>query len=622
MVHNAMSGLISPIARTRRRARSSAVMSTTTVRDFSGGLNVVDDDHNLTSKFAVASKNIFRAIDGTLKLRYGTRYFATITGVLTGNIIAMEYFIQRIIVVTDTGQIASIDGTGSVTAIWNNTIASALPGAPSGWSACTFVSFEKFKGSLLIFNGIDKPLIVDSDYDVTYLQDLATGSNVNTPRGKYVAVVNEWVVAAGITDEPATIYISSTQTSGTWPGDIAPNDGTTYDVSASVAEGSTEIIGLAEFRGRLLVFFENTVVVVRLGTFTDAGIHDPQVEDTVPQFGGTSHRAAQNLGDDILFADLGGIPSFNRSRAYDTLDPDRASFLIDPEIQQALAAINTTSLRERVFSVYDKLERLYMLFIPNANTVGATTETRCFVRHGNRKLKINAWAEFRDWNWTAACRSILNRIFFSTTNRVYVYGSRAASDEFYADKLLDRDATWTNSVSYTVGQKIYDDVTEESYTCAFAHTSHPTRTFLQDRTAHPTFWTIYTGEEIAFEYEFPWADFDKRMNTKLLRYGQFETKGNAQFTFEVYVDNLVFDPIDNVTRTPELSMSFVANDSPGFGAGDQPYGGGRRTVDERPWKKSTKFKIMKMRLYGSTTASEGFGLISISLGYMMGNYQR
>ena len=49
---------------------------------------------------------------------------------------------------------------------------------------------------------------------------------------------------------------------------------------------------------------------------------------------------------------------------------------------------------------------------------------------------------------------------------------------------------WTNSTNYVVGNRVIDLVSSRLYECLVAHASAATGTFLQDRTAHPTFWTL------------------------------------------------------------------------------------------------------------------------------------
>jgi hypothetical protein len=61
----------------------------------------------------------------------------------------------------------------------------------------------------------------------------------------------------------------------------------------------------------------------------------------------------------------------------------------------------------------------------------------------------------------------------------------------------------------------------------------------------------------------------------------------------------------------------------GFGNvpyGDAPYGGGRRSSDERLYAWTTKFKLMKLRFFGATKRKLKF--ISVSLAYVHGGIRR
>ena len=54
--------------------------------------------------------------------------------------------------------------------------------------------------------------------------------------------------------------------------------------------------------------------------------------------------------------------------------------------------------------------------------------------------------------------------------------------------------------------------------------------------------------------------------------------------------------------------------------GNSPYGGGRRTQEERLYAWMMKFKLMKLRLFGSTRLPLRF--ISISISYVLGGIRR
>jgi len=54
--------------------------------------------------------------------------------------------------------------------------------------------------------------------------------------------------------------------------------------------------------------------------------------------------------------------------------------------------------------------------------------------------------------------------------------------------------------------------------------------------------------------------------------------------------------------------------------GDSPYGGGRRTRDERTYGYNTKFKLLKLRIHGETT--QRLRIVSISIAYLRGGIRR
>lgn len=573
-------------ARSGRRSRRQDRLATTTIREFDGGWNVIDNDLNLSSKFAKTLDNMFRANDGSIQVRWGTRYFGridtqsastgdlddnpltttigsavvtvahtghglisghsitlagltafdgipagelnathTVTVVtansytitvtttataggsggggtngtfshnnkqLTGDIINMVYFQDRLVIFDDNGEAVEMDSSGVTRVIWNSAIAAKLTGAPSGWSAMTFCSFAVFGGQLIVCNGIDKPILIDFTVTpptspVQYLQDLGTGSNANTPIARYVLAMDHYVLMAGDPNDVGLVHISNFDTSGTWAGDPNPNDGTTVSISKVTTTQNFTIRGLSRHRDRAVVALDDNLVLGQLGLYDpDTSAHIPDFSDVIEQHGSISHRSLQPLGNDLLMCDLVGVPSIARALFTGAIRPERASELIDPEIQSEVLALSVGSTEDRVFSVYNQTEGQYMLFVPNADTIGSTTETKCFVYTSVSSIKLKAWSRFRGWNFRAATKSALNRVFFANDTKVYIYGSR--DDPIYSDFESDPIAS-------------------------------------------------IAGTSIKFTWEFPWADFDKRMSQKQSRYLALDTKGTGRFGIIMVADN-------------------------------------------------------------------------------------
>jgi len=92
---------------------------TMTIRGFSGGLNRVEDDLHMEPKFLRLMNNFRRTASAGAKLRYGQKWFADLKGTVNGIILDMIYFNNRIVAVTINGEVASVNDSGVVTAIWN-----------------------------------------------------------------------------------------------------------------------------------------------------------------------------------------------------------------------------------------------------------------------------------------------------------------------------------------------------------------------------------------------------------------------------------------------------------------------------------------------------------------------
>ncbi len=655
----------------RRQSSRRDVLLTTTIREFDGGWNVIDNDLNLSSKFAKVLQNIYRSADGANTIRYGTKlfgdlnvqlattgalitdpFFTTISsavvrvtdvahGLISGqlttfagttgpidgipaselnathnvtvvtadtydvtvsttataggvngggssvtfshdnktlneDVINMIYFQDRLVIVVDTGVVMEMDSNGITNIVFNTSIALKLVGTPAAWSATDFVSFAVFGGKLIICNGIDKPLLADFSVSaptapVQYLVDIPAGSNLNTPIARYVLAMDHYVLMTGDPLDVGLVHISNFDTSGTWEGDANPNDAVTVSLDKVISSSNFTVRGISRHRERVVVAFDDSLVLGDLNLFDADGNHTPDFTDVIEQHGSIAHRALQPLGNDLLMNDLIGVPSLARALFTGSIKPDRVSELIDPEIQEALLGLSIGTTEDRVFAVYNQVEGQYMLFIPNADTLGATTETLCFVYTSISSIKLKAWSLFKGWNFECAARSALNRIFLSHEHRIYVYGARV--DPFYGDLIDDPDI------------------------------------------AVPA-----DGVPVSFVWELPWADFDKRMNIKKSRYIGFDTTGTAEFTAKMFIDNIYEDKSDPGTLLPTLEVQFTGGDSPGFGGGGQPFGGGRRTSNERLWAWPAKFKIAKLRFEGSSI--EPLAFVAITIAYHEGSVRR
>ena len=587
------------------------LMLDATIRDFSGGWNVVDNDLNLDTKFAKILENMQRGIDGANGVRPGTELFAE-TSEYLDEIINCEYYNNFIVAVGRNGKIVRVDSNGVVVEIWSDDWADNLAGSPSGWSTTTFASFAVFNGDLIICNGVNKPLIVNSSMDVSYLKDLADDTNLNTPIARFVLALGRYLLMAGDLADGAgdRLYISSTDVSGTWVGDSAPNDAVNVDLGSRVPSGSHTIKGLGRFRDKLMVLFEDAILPGTLGVFTD-DVHTPTFSEVIENVGGLSHRISQTIGEDMLFTDINGVSSVKRALITGAVTSKRNSQLINPAYRKAIKELSATSvIEDETWSLWDSANTNYMLFVPNADTASQVTEYRCFTYKRNEALKIDAWHDWRGWKFKSGCRSALKSVFMTEGTQIYRLGGSTS-------ELINKD--------YVGDQEMWDDDTPWS-----------------DYTGwNPVADSADSGVPIKFIWELPWSDNKDRFAVKNSRYINFDTKGDNKFLVEMFVDNIYEDKNhfgedwveddlkwddglgwDVEALNPTLSMEFEGGDGPGFGADEfgEDFGGGRPTRLEKLYAWTAKYKLQKFRMSGD--AIKPLKFVSLTLGYLGGSPRR
>ena len=608
--------MVSVLRKGYRVARPAKAQSVS-LRGFGGGWNAIDDDISMNTRFQKTLKNFFRTPSGAQQVRWGTQWFADISTTVTGaNIVDMEYYNGRLLAPTDSGQIATINDAGAVVSIWDNAKAALLPGVPTGWGAARpTIDFVPFKNKIILHNGVDKPIIVDSSFNVTYLQDDATGSNTNVPIGKYGCVVSNYHCIAGIPGFPTTVYVSSQGTAGVFPGDPAPNDSISFDVGAYAPDGAAEIRGIAGFRNYLIVYFRGQALLVTLGIYVST-VHTPSFPDTLPRFGLLGHRCITNIENDLLFADFMGINSGKRNLFSGLIDSEALSDIVAPPYQSSIGLLSDSDRLNKCFSVYDDLSNNYMLF---------TSDGKTYVRSASDRLRYSSWSEFEGQDYQCACKSFIGRVFFGRGMKVFQQGNDVFDGErYYADRMLDRDApAWVSGASYVINSIQYDAVENTSWKARVSHTASGGISFHDERILNPAYWEPYAGEAIDIDFELPWQDGKDLMRLKQLRFIRVQTKGDAVFTLELYLDNLYKDVYGRAIHAPALSMELTGNELGGYGAapyGDTGYGGGKRSADPRLRAFPAKFMTAKFRIIGSVR--KPLQIISISFIFSKGAFKR
>lgn len=559
-------------------------------------------------------------------------------------IINCTYYVDKIIAVTNFGEIVAIDGQMNSIIIWNDTIAKTVNpySTMKGWSDVTNVCFCVFNGKLTVWNGKDKPLMIDLEATIpcNYLIDAGTGSNAFVPIAKYAISFNHYLVCGNIIDDDGTLHedrisISSKDSIGTfYSGDMydLDNDGVEINFGTIISANKQVIKGLSRYRDRLVVGFDEVSVFGTLGQYEEVvayyetyttkneetgeeietqepvmrQAHTPSFEDVIDNNGCISNRSYASINTELICLDYSGVPLFKRTGIYATILPGRISNLVAPEIYSSFIDLKELLVERHVFAINNPKDNQYLLFIPtdydtvykkdshgnDTNVVDyyKIKDTVCYAYTINNSKQNNtmngAWSKFIGWNFQCGCTTALNEVILINGTKLYRLGNK--DYPFYADFIDDPDYPATEDSS--------------------------------------------SGKEIDFEWEFPWADFGDRAATKHSRYLSISSTGTSQFCIDFFTDYIYYNNYYN-RLDPQLTLDFVAGDSVGWGNGNimennkivdykghQNYGGGRITNNELLFAWTTKFKIGKFRIHGSSKYK--LNINSITLYYQMGNIRR
>lgn len=591
------------------RTSSVNILKEATSRDFSGGLNIADTELNLSSKYARALDNLIVGIDGSLQKRQGTKKHADFSVLTEYDLVDAEYFYTRLVTVDELGQVLTADGAGATARIWDAAIAAALRPGLTIWNATNQVSFEEFNGELYIANGINKPLLCTNAYAIDYVADKGSGSNINVPIALIVKRYSQHLCWAS----GSMLYVSEKNAGGTYLNDVGTQFANNFDMKTYVIKGDTNIIGLSEFKGYLMVHFRECIVPVQ---FNEVTTPTPSLtlsiapDSVLANYGAISRRSQQDIGDSTLSCDIVGVASVALSKFTKVLSPDRPSRLIDPLIQQKINVLSNDTLSKGVFSVYDRKLANYMLFIPDdVQASQFYTDAYCYRYISSNTVDVNSWSRFTGWNWRGACRSSEGNIFFVRNNdRVIFVLGNVETNPLHADFVGD--------------QETFSDGSPFSDGTGFSPVAD-----IDD-----------SGVPIKWAWELPWTDLKHRGLLKTLRYIMLDTEGDAEINVKVFVDNMRtlrtggelftdetdfdddtgFDPYSAEPFTQALSIDMVARDRGGYGfdAYGDLYGGGNNTTTQLVTEAPTKGKLVKLRFEGES--ADDLRFVSITLFYQMG----
>lgn len=583
-----------------------------TANRFTGGLDLTSSEETLDTSYARVLENISRGKTGGMEVSQGTELLADLAPGGAGVQVDGYYFYTYVITVDENGKVFAVDGTGVGSIIWSPEIA-AISGLPPWGGDLLGVTFVEFNGDLVIHNGIDKPIIISPTLIVTYLQDLATGSNINVPIGRWATKHGRWhVVAVG-----SELYITHIDTSGTFFGDPAPNIGTILQLGPRVVSGNKAITGLLSFRDYLLVFFAECLIPMQIAVDESSGtpVLTADYSDAIEGYGALNQRVLASLGDEVLSTDIIGTNTLTRSIFSKVTDGGRVNSRVFPAVQKMLSRLSVESLRDRTFSIFDRIESTYMLFIPSADVDAVETVVFMYLR--NKKENTAQWSVRRGWNWRWVTRTAQGNIIFGRGSKLFLLG-RSDIRPVYSDYVGEQEP-WSDGT-------VWADNTGWSPVVPSGDVP-----------------TSYQGVDILFDWQWPWSEMKHGGLKKINKFISFSTLGQALFTAEMFIDGFLYPTDDNgeewsdgtlwsdgtgwsrytLILDPAITLQVIANDRSGFGQdtfGTGPYGLGAASADQRPYNFPAQFQKMKLRISGRIR--EALTVNQVRLFHQVGSMRR
>jgi hypothetical protein len=249
-----------------------------------------------------------------------------------------------------------------------------------------------------------------------------------------------------------------------------------------------------------------------------------------------------------------------------------------------------------------------------------------YIYHYVPQLKIFAWSRFKTARpdainplmFNCGCGTIEGRSFlFTPDGHMMLYGT--IDHKVHGDWVGMYDfVEWISGQAYVVGQRVFDDVDGLVYKC-IENVTTTAADFATARALVPDAWEEYKGEAIVSRWELPWADFGARQSTKALRFVHIDASGDAQFKLRVYSDNIYKDTATG-KKMPARELQFVPNEAGAYGSGQQVYGAGRRTREQKMWQVPVRFKLLKASVEAETTGP--LSINAISFMYQRGSMVR
>lgn len=390
------------------------------------GLNTQESSITLASGYALQADNCVIDSEGRLGARKGYVYQTT-SGGTSSSLVGMHDYVGS------TGHLGYITwGNGKIyKGLGTLTDISTGHGSANDWQAASLGGF------VYLAQAGKAMLRVDSNFAVT--THATTSSN---HQFSFVTSAYGRLWAGGTTTDKYTLYGSDLLTGAFHGGSFL-----TLDLRKVWTNGGDEIVSVAGFNGRIIVFCKRCIVILGDNNNSDLTIAATQLNviEILENVGCVSKKSIQAVGDDIYFLANSGLRSLNR------VIQEKSNPLADlsVNIRDDLVKIINSYSTENVTSIYSASNAFYLLLFPSSKLI------YCFDTRGrleNGGLRVTKWVDTDILSGLAAFDGTL---YLGLVNGIAKYtGFQDNGTSYYmaySTNYFDFDQPTVNKILKTVG---------------------------------------------------------------------------------------------------------------------------------------------------------------------------
>jgi len=390
------------------------------------GLNTQESSITLSSGYALQADNCVIDSEGRLGARKGHVYQTT-SGGTSSSLVGMHDFVGS------TGHLGYITwgngkiyrGLGTLTAI------STGHGSANDWQAASL-------GGAVYLAQAGKPMLkVAANFSVS--THATTSSN---HQFSFVTSAYGRLWAGGTATDKYTLYGSDLVN-----GAFAGGSTLSLDLRKVWTNGGDEIVSVAGFNGRIIVFCKRCIVILGDNNNSDLTVAATElnVVEILENVGCVSRKSIQVVGNDIYFLANSGLRSLTR------VIQEKSNPLADLSIniRDDLVKIINLSTNDNVTSIYSASNAFYLLLFPSTNLI------YCFDTRGrleNGGLRVTKWV---DTNILSGLSAFDGTLFLGLVNGIAKYSAfQDGGAEYYLayrTNYFDFEQPTVNKIIKSVG---------------------------------------------------------------------------------------------------------------------------------------------------------------------------